>query len=71
MKYYLTQAGVKFIKEATTDPDIEAKHKAYRKQAAEIKAARKAGKTHHLDPGKHIDISNAAKDAEKDKDNKK
>tara|TARA_R100001594_G_scaffold123905_1_gene160612 strand:- start:879 stop:1085 length:207 start_codon:yes stop_codon:yes gene_type:complete len=68
MKYYLTQAGVKFIKEATADPkDIEEKHKKYRKQAAKIMAAREAGKPHPLDPGQHIDLSKAAKDAEEDK----
>ena len=56
-RMYITKAGVKFISET----DVEAQHRAYEKQAAEILKRRGTDKPHPLDPGKHTDIRPAAK----------
>ena len=69
MKYYLTEAGKDLIRNPRDTGSgrkaiLALKHQKYRKQAADVTAARKRGKRHPMDPGKHVDLSQAAREHE-------
>ena len=65
MKYYLTEAGKDLIRNPRDTGSgrkaiLALKHQKYGKQAAEVVAARERGERHSMDPGKYVDVSQAA-----------